>query len=109
MDDAQCSVANDLHMIRTRIHTTVGAPQLSFAIQGLLVEAVEEGYVKPGANILVPAFGAGLTWSSHLISWGERVKPLGTNDVDLPPCDKSGLELVQSYLAQQRPHQGITD
>ncbi|MAT94276.1 MAG: hypothetical protein CME59_16965 [Halioglobus sp.] len=74
-----------------------------------LVEAVEEGYVKPGANILVPAFGAGLTWSSHLISWGERVKPLGTNDVDLPPCDKSGLELVQSYLAQQRPHQGITD
>ena len=35
-----------------------------------LVEAVEEGYVKPGANILVPAFGAGLTWSSHLISWG---------------------------------------
>jgi 3-oxoacyl-[acyl-carrier-protein] synthase-3 len=74
-----------------------------------LVEAVEEGYVKPGANILVPAFGAGLTWSSHLISWGERVKPLGTNDVDLPPCDKSALELVQSYLAQQQPHQGITD
>ena len=37
-----------------------------------LVEALEEGRVKPGALILMPAFGGGLTWCSHLIRWGER-------------------------------------
>ena len=41
-----------------------------------LVEALEDGRVKPGALLLTPAFGAGLTWCSHVIRWGERVTPL---------------------------------
>jgi 3-oxoacyl-[acyl-carrier-protein] synthase-3 len=59
-----------------------------------LVEALEEGRVAPGAHLLLPAFGAGLTWCAHLVRWGGRVTPLGTAEVDLPPCDRSGLELV---------------
>lgn len=67
-----------------------------------LVEAIEEGRVDPGAKLLMPAFGAGLTWSAHLLNWGERVESLGTTDVDLPPCDKSGLQLVQEYIAAKQ-------
>ena len=52
-----------------------------------LVDALEEGRVKPGALILMPAFGGGLTWCSHLVRWGERVTPLGTTDIELPPCN----------------------
>lgn len=60
-----------------------------------LVEAVEEGRVTPGALILLPAFGAGLTWCSHLIRWGQRTTPLGASDVQLPPCEQTAVELVQ--------------
>ncbi len=60
-----------------------------------LVEALEEGRVEPGSYILMPAFGGGLTWSAHLIKWGERTEPLATSDAELPSCDKTALELVQ--------------
>lgn len=59
-----------------------------------LVEALEEGRIRPGALLLLPAFGAGLTWCAHVVRWGGRVTPLGTSDADLPPCDRTGLELV---------------
>lgn len=62
------------------------------------VEAVEEHRVKPGDYILMPAFGAGLTWSAHLIKWGDRVKPLATSDVELPPCEHTGLELIHKIM-----------
>ncbi|EEG76035.1 ketoacyl-ACP synthase III [Dethiobacter alkaliphilus] len=69
-----------------------------------LVEAIEEGYVKPGMNILLPAFGAGLTYSAHIIRWGERVEPVGSAEIELPPCEKTGLELVREMM--QRPRAG---
>jgi 3-oxoacyl-[acyl-carrier-protein] synthase-3 len=64
-----------------------------------LVEALEEGRVKPGATLLLPAFGAGLTWCAHLVRWGERTTPLGTSDAELPPCESTGLGLVQALRA----------
>jgi 3-oxoacyl-[acyl-carrier-protein] synthase-3 len=67
-----------------------------------LVEAIEEGRVKPGSLLLLPAFGAGLTYCAHLIRWGARTTPLGTTDVELPPSDRTALEIVQGYL-QQKP------
>ena len=66
-----------------------------------LIEAVEEGRVKAGDLLLLPAFGAGLAWSAHIIQWPERTEPLGTSDAALPPCDKTGLELVRGYMEQQ--------
>jgi 3-oxoacyl-[acyl-carrier-protein] synthase III len=62
-----------------------------------LVEALEEGRVKPGSLVLIPAFGAGLTMSAHLIRWGARTTPL-------PPCDKTALEIVQDLMAHKMPH-----
>jgi 3-oxoacyl-[acyl-carrier-protein] synthase-3 len=63
-----------------------------------LVEALEEGRVRPGSLLLLPAFGAGLTWCAHLVRWGDRVTPKGTSDVELPPCEKTALELVQGLM-----------
>ena len=68
-----------------------------------LVEALEEGRVAPGALILMPAFGGGLTLSSHLVRWGQRVTPLGTTDVNLPPCTSTGLELVNAIRKAKAP------
>ena len=69
-----------------------------------LVEALEEGRVKPGSLVLIPAFGGGLTMSAHLIRWGSRVTPIATTDVDLPPCEKTALQMVQELMASKEPH-----
>jgi 3-oxoacyl-[acyl-carrier-protein] synthase III len=67
-----------------------------------LVEALEEGRVKPHANLLLTGFGAGLTWSAHIVRWGERSTPLGESDAELPPLEQSALEIVQGHMAAKR-------
>jgi len=64
-----------------------------------LAEALEEGRVKPGALVLMPAFGAGLTVCAHLVRWGDRVTPLALSDAELPPLKKTALEMVQDIRA----------
>lgn len=64
-----------------------------------LAEALEEDRVKPGALILLPAFGAGLTVCAHLLRWGERVTPLGQSDAAFPPVKQSALEMVNAIRA----------
>jgi 3-oxoacyl-[acyl-carrier-protein] synthase-3 len=66
-----------------------------------LTEAVEQGRVKPGALILMPAFGAGLTYCAHLVRWGDRVAPLGVCDAALPPSTKTALEMVNEIRAHK--------
>ncbi len=66
-----------------------------------LVDALEEGRVRPGSLILMPAFGAGLTWCAHLVRWGGRVTPLGSTALDLPPCNKTALEMVRGIMARK--------
>lgn len=66
-----------------------------------LVEALEEGRVKPNSIVLTPGFGAGLTWCAHVIRWGSRVGPIGKTDVDLPPCEKTAIELVQDVIRRK--------
>lgn len=67
-----------------------------------IVDALEEGHIQPHSTILSPAFGGGLTLCSHLIKWGERVNPIRVSDIELPPCDKSALELVEEMRAAKR-------
>ena len=67
-----------------------------------LVEAVEEGRVKPHSLVLMPAFGGGLTLSAHLIRWGERLTPLKASDADLPPTSKTALQIVNEIRAQKK-------
>jgi 3-oxoacyl-[acyl-carrier-protein] synthase-3 len=67
-----------------------------------LVEALEQGRVTPGCNLLLTGFGAGLTWSAHLLRWGPRTTPLGESDAELPPCTQSALEIVNGYRALKK-------
>ena len=62
-----------------------------------LCEALEEGRVRAGSLLLMPSFGAGLTFTGHVVRWGARVTPLGTSAVELPPATQSALEIVQRY------------
>ncbi|MDV7103544.1 ketoacyl-ACP synthase III [Vibrio sp. TH_r3] len=59
-----------------------------------LCEAVEQGKIKAGDNILLAAFGAGLTWGAGLVKWGNRVTAINQSDAALPPCDKTALQLI---------------
>jgi len=63
-----------------------------------LCEALEQGRVKPGDNLLLAAFGAGLTWGAGLIKWGERVTPVAESDAQLSECDSSALELLENAI-----------
>lgn len=70
-----------------------------------LCEALEEGKVKPNDNLLLAAFGAGLTWGAGHIRWGDRVEPIATSDAKLPECDKTALELLETAIkfCNERP------
>src|SRR5215467_3329914 len=49
-----------------------------------LCEALEEGRVRPGALLLLPGFGGGLTYCAHVVRWGARTRPLSSSDITLP-------------------------
>ena len=67
-----------------------------------LCEALEEGRVQPGALLLMPGFGGGLTYSAHAVRWGERTVPLGTSSAELPPTGKSALQIVRELMSAKR-------
>jgi 3-oxoacyl-[acyl-carrier-protein] synthase-3 len=69
-----------------------------------LVDAIEEGRVKPGSLMLMPGFGGGLTLCSHLVKWGDRVTPLATTTADLPTCTRSALEMVNDIRVRKHAH-----
>lgn len=69
-----------------------------------LVEALEAGRVQPGSLILMPAFGAGLTWCSHLVRWGDRVSPIDESPLDLPECRQTARDLVVALKDRKDPH-----
>jgi len=69
-----------------------------------LVDALSEGRIKPGSLILLPGFGGGLTYGALLVRWGSRVTPLALSDAELPPCDRTALEMVNEMRRRQDPH-----
>ena len=68
-----------------------------------LVDALEEGRVRPNSLLLTPAFGGGLTFCSHVIRWGDRVSPLAQSDAALPPCERSALDMARDYMGRRDP------
>jgi 3-oxoacyl-[acyl-carrier-protein] synthase-3 len=66
-----------------------------------LVEALEQGRVAADSLLLMPAFGAGLSWSAHLARWGQRVTPLEQSNAELPACESSALELVRDLMRRR--------
>ena len=75
-----------------------------------LCEALEQGRIKPGSLLLMPAFGGGLTFCAPLLRWGSRIQPLGESNVELPPATESALTIVNRYRALKPPLQpGASD
>jgi 3-oxoacyl-[acyl-carrier-protein] synthase-3 len=66
-----------------------------------LCEAVESGRIEKGGWVLMPAFGGGLTFCAHLVRWGDRITPLDTTDIELPPCDRTAVELIHEVAARK--------
>jgi 3-oxoacyl-[acyl-carrier-protein] synthase-3 len=99
------SVAKRVGAPMERVYLTVQryGNMSSATIPVSLVEALEEGRVEAGELILMPAFGAGLTWSSHLVRWGRRTKPLGTSDVELRQPVQTALDRVRELIAIKQP------
>ncbi|WP_371188697.1 ketoacyl-ACP synthase III [Thalassotalea maritima] len=86
----QLKVADDKVMVNIDKYGNTSAATIPIA----LCEAVEQGLVTPGANIMSAAFGAGLTWAAAYIKWGERVTPINDYEQSEQQCDKSALELT---------------
>jgi len=63
-----------------------------------LTEALEEGRIQPGANLVFAAFGGGLTWGAGVVRWGQRITPIAQSDVTLPDTDATALELLQPNI-----------
>ncbi|KZN39044.1 ketoacyl-ACP synthase III [Pseudoalteromonas luteoviolacea] len=84
-------ISDDKVMVNIDQYGNTSAATIAIA----LCEAVEQGLIKPNANIMSAAFGAGLTWAASYIRWGDRTTPINTSDYTFPAYEKSGLELVK--------------
>lgn len=63
-----------------------------------MTEALEQGRIKPGDNIVLAAFGAGLSWGAAVLRWGDRVEPVAKSDAILPPTALTTMELLEPNL-----------
>jgi 3-oxoacyl-[acyl-carrier-protein] synthase-3 len=97
------SVAKHAHIPMDKVFLTVQryGNMSAATVPVALVEAIEEGRVRPGSLILMPGFGGGLTLCSHLVRWGARTTPLASAAVDLPPCTQSALEIVNAIRVRK--------
>ena len=97
------AVAKRAHVPMERVFVNVQryGNMSSATVPVALCEALEEGRVKPGALLLMPGFGGGLTYCAHAVRWGSRVQPLRESNVELPPADRTALELIRDLTARK--------
>ena len=66
-----------------------------------LCEALEEQRVRPGALLLMPGFGGGLSYCAHVVRWGSRTTPLKSSAVELPPNERPALQIIRECLERK--------
>ena len=91
------AVAKRAHVPMDRVFVNVQryGNMSSATVPVALCEALEEKRVKPGALLLMPGFGGGLTYCAHAVRWGERIAPIRTSPVELPPNERTALALIR--------------
>ena len=104
------AVAKRAHIPMERVFVNVQryGNMSSATVPVALCEALEQDRVKPGGLVLMPGFGGGLTWCAHAVRWGDRVKPLRESKVELPPNDRTALELIRDVTARKTRPVSIT-
>jgi 3-oxoacyl-[acyl-carrier-protein] synthase-3 len=97
------AVARRTHVPMERVYVNIQRyGNMSAATVAIaLCEAVEEGRVRPGALLLMPGFGGGLSFSAHVVRWGSRTRPLKISAVELPPNDRPALGLIRECLKRK--------
>ena len=97
------AVAKRVHVPMERVFVNVQryGNMSSATVPVALCEALEEKRVKPGALLLMPGFGGGLSYCAHAVRWGERVTPIRTSTVDLPATDQTALELIRDVTTRK--------
>ena len=97
------AVARRAHVPMERVFVTVQryGNMSAATVPVALAEALEEQRVRPGALLLMPGFGGGLSFCAHAVRWGPRTTPLGLSTAELPPNDRTALELIRECLARK--------
>jgi 3-oxoacyl-[acyl-carrier-protein] synthase-3 len=97
------AVARRAHVPMERVFVNVQryGNMSSATVPVALCEALEEKRVKPGALLLMPGFGGGLSYCAHAVRWGERIAPLRESTVELPPNERTALQLIQDVTARK--------
>jgi 3-oxoacyl-[acyl-carrier-protein] synthase-3 len=92
------AVARRAHVPMERVYVNVQryGNMSAATVPVALCEALEEGRVRPGALLLMPGFGGGLSYCAHLVRWGRRTTPLESSAAQLPPNDASALEILRA-------------
>jgi 3-oxoacyl-[acyl-carrier-protein] synthase-3 len=97
------AVARRAHLPMERVFVTVHryGNMSAATVPVALAEALEEQRVRPGALLLMPGFGGGLSFCAHALRWGARTTPLERSAAELPPNDRTALELIRDGLARK--------
>lgn len=106
------AVAKRAHVPMDRVYVNIQryGNMSAATVPVALCEALEEGHIKPGMVLLMPGFGGGLTYCAHVVRWGERTSPRGESDIQLPPNERSALQMVRDLMeAKKVPTGTIVD
>ncbi|MFL2647593.1 MAG: beta-ketoacyl-ACP synthase III [Candidatus Actinomarina sp.] len=68
------------------------------SIPTALVDAIEDGTIKGSETLVITAVGAGLTWGGAALKFGKRVTPLDETDVELPPYEGTGVDVIRESI-----------
>jgi 3-oxoacyl-[acyl-carrier-protein] synthase III len=98
------AVAKRAHVPMDRVYVNIQryGNMSAATVPVALCEALEEGRIAPGAILMMPAFGGGLSYCSHVVRWGERTSPHGESEVQLPPNERSALQIVRDLMAAKK-------
>jgi 3-oxoacyl-[acyl-carrier-protein] synthase-3 len=98
------AVAKRTHVPMDRVYVNIQRyGNMSAATVAIaLCEALEDGRVKPGSLLLMPGFGGGLSYCAHVVRWGGRTTPLGQSDAQLPPNERSALQIIRDLMAAKK-------
>jgi len=91
------AVARRVHIPMERVYVNIEryGNMSAATVAVALCEALEEGRVAPGALLLLPGFGGGLSYCAQLLRWGSRIVPLGSSSAELPANRRSALEILR--------------
>jgi 3-oxoacyl-[acyl-carrier-protein] synthase-3 len=97
------AVARRTHVPMEKVFLTIQryGNMSSATVPVALCDALEEGRVHPGALLLMPSFGGGLSFCAHVVRWGARTTAVNASTVELPPNERPALQILRDCLARK--------